>query len=269
MSGLKKIVDFINSLLGTPKKVEAPLLNIKYKGINVFYSEGTSLINRIIKDGDYEPEVVTAILKNIENKSNPVIIDIGANIGLISIAVLNEFPQVKIYAFEPGPHQNKLFEKTIIENNLNSIVLSSVALSNKKGTTTFCIHSSNDASGDGFVDTERAGKTNKITVNTDTLDNWWIENNRPTIDFIKMDTEGSEYWILQGAKQFVESQRPNMLIEINLQNIKNYPFTLDDLLKLIDSLGYSVFSMERDLVDSSNSEKHLRKSDTFLLLPKS
>jgi FkbM family methyltransferase len=268
MSGLKKAFHAITSIVQNKKTEEnKSVLSIKFKGIDVFYSEGTSLVQRLVKDGDYEPEVVEAIFENMRNCSNPIFIDIGANIGLISIAVLNKLPKTKIFAFEPGPHQYQLLKKTIEHNNLHTISLSPLALSNEKGITTFCIHSSNDASGDGFIDTERAGKTKKIKVETDTLDNWWHEMKKPAVDFIKMDTEGSEYYILKGAELLLKALKPKILIEINLKNIKNYPFTSEDLFQLIESIGYNVYSMRKERIDSGNREKLLEQNDTFLLLP--
>jgi len=269
---INKIKTFFKKLSGGAAAAiddsEKPILPISYKGFNVFYSEGTSLIERIKKTGDYEPEVTACIISELANHSNPQIIDIGANIGLISTSLLSAKNGATIFAFEPGPHQHKLLKKTIAENKLEQkILLSDLALSNKKGEEKFRIHSTGDASGDGFVDTERAGPTKTITVQTDTLDNWWIAANKPAIDFIKMDTEGSEYYILQGAQQFLKTLKPKMLIEINSQNIKNYPFTLEDLLKLIDQLGYDVYSLEKEKIDAGNREIHFKKNDTFLLLP--
>ena len=116
---------------------------LNYKNFTVYYSKGTSLIKRIIEQGDYEPEISEVIIKELSGIENPLVIDIGANIGLMSISVLHEIPNAKIYAFEPGPHQFKLFSKTIETNKINGkILLSPIALSNQKGTAIFQIHSS-------------------------------------------------------------------------------------------------------------------------------
>jgi FkbM family methyltransferase len=266
MLELKKIISFFSP--SKEREKEVPVLSLHYKGTDIFYSEGTSLIKRIIDNGDYEPEVSDAILECISGIPAPVFVDIGANIGLISAAVLNGSPNVKIFAFEPGPHQYMLFKKTIAENHLEEkIMISDIALSNKKGEAKFKIHLSSDASGDGFIDTERAGPTRTIKVKTDTLDNWWLGMGKPAVNFLKMDTEGSEYYILDGARQLLQELRPKMLIEINLQNIRNYPFSAEDLFKRIDSLGYNVFSLGKERITEANRDAHMKKTDTFLLLP--
>jgi len=266
---IKNLKTVVRKLFGNSKDDSKKVItNINYKGYKVFYSEGTSLIERIKKTGEYEPEVTKKIITELISNSSPIIIDIGANIGLISLSVLAEKNKAKIFAFEPGPHQNKLFKQTIVENKLdNTIILENIALSNKKGYAKFRIHNSNDASGDGFIDTERAGPTKSITVQTDTLDNWWNENRSPNIDFIKMDTEGSEYYILQGAKDLIKALKPKIIIEINTMNIKNYPFSIDSLFQLITSLGYEVYSMENIRINSNNIEENLKKNDTYLLIP--
>jgi hypothetical protein len=64
-----------------------------YLGYNVYYSKGTSLIERLKeKNSIYEPEACTIIHKHLKNKKNPNFIDVGANIGLISLYVLRNFP---------------------------------------------------------------------------------------------------------------------------------------------------------------------------------
>lgn len=256
---------FGNSVDDSPKQ----LLTINFKGFNVLYTEGTSLIERIKKTGDYEPEVTACIIHEVASVEAPVIIDIGANIGLISLSLLAQKNKATIFAFEPGPNQLEMLRMTVDKNALQKkIILSDIALSNKKGKAKFRIHAAADASGDGFLDTERAGPTKSIHVNTDTLDNWWLEMKQPSIDFIKMDTEGSEFYILQGAKKLIKTLKPKMLIEINLKNIKNYPFTSDDLFKLIEEMQYDVFSLKNEPINNINRQKYLQMDDTFLLVPK-
>jgi len=239
------------------------IVNINYHGLKIYYSYGTSLIRRIknSKSNIYEESTCKSITQFLNIKQNPNFIDVGANIGLISAYVLNHVPKVNIYAFEPGPHQYNLFNKTIIENKLEKrIKLYNLALSNTNGTMEFNIHSTQDVSGDGFYDTERAGKTNIINVEVLKLDDWWENNKKPNIDVIKIDVEGAELWILEGAVKMLKSCKPIIVLEICNLNYRNYPYTENEVLELLISNNYSVFTEEGSLVNKNNLKSFQEKN---------
>jgi FkbM family methyltransferase len=240
-------------------------LSIDYKGFTVFYSMGTSLVSRLKNNGSYEKETCDAIVKDLSEIVSPIMIDVGANIGLISLAVMAENSNTKIFAFEPGEHQFKLLQKTITSNNLDEkITISELALSNKTGHSLFSIHSHQDASGDGFIDTERAGQTKIVSVKTMTLDDWWFNNGQPNVNLIKLDTEGAEFWILQGASKLIQELKPVIFIEIHLENIRNYPFNLSELLDLISDLKYQLYSLGGECLTNEKLMPLLGKEDSFV-----
>lgn len=80
---------------------------------------------------------------------------------------------------------------------------------------TFCNHNSKHASGDGFKDTGIARDYESVIVKTQRLDDWWIENDKPQIDLVKIDTEGAELFVLKGVKTVVETCRPNVYFEMH------------------------------------------------------
>jgi FkbM family methyltransferase len=241
-----------------------------YLGYNVYYSKGTSLMERLKeKNSIYEPEACTIIHKHLKNKKNPNFIDVGANIGLISLYVLRNFPSTKIYAFEPGPHQHELFKRTIRKNDLNNnIILYRTALSNFEGTTDFYVHDTKDVSGDGFLDTHRAGASKKIQVCTMRLDDWWNSVGKPQIDFIKIDTEGAELWVIEGAKELIKKCKPIILTEMNRLNYVNYPYNEFDVLNLINTYGYIVYNEVNEVVDRNKLEYCQQKNiDSYYCVP--
>lgn len=235
--------------------------DVLYKGVKLFYSNHTSIVDRFISEGDYEPIIQNEITNELKKHNNPVFLDIGANIGMISLGILSKIPQCVIYAFEPAPHQFNLFRKTIQFNQLsNRITLYNIALSNKNAYTNFVVHKKKHAAGDGFIDTGRGGKIiDNIEVQVKTLDSWWIENGRVKIDFIKIDTEGAELWVLEGGKECITQCEPGLIIEIYQGNLKNYPYTKIDIINLIYSYGYFCRIGERfiekdDLINNFPSE---------------
>lgn len=222
-----------------------------YRGYVLYFSRGTSLVNRIRlfpasnRNSIYEPETAEAIQAILQGIEKPVIADVGSNIGLMSLNILATKPEATIYAFEPGPHQRMLFEKTIQVNPGmdRKVFLSDYALSNNTGTSVFATHHSKDVSGDGLVDTGRAGETKTITVRTIKFDEWWMQNGKPKFDFIKIDTEGAELWILQGAEAMIAQLRPVLLLEIFNLNLVNYPYKSIDIMNWLKEHRYNLYSL--------------------------
>ncbi len=84
----------------------------------------------------------------------------------------------------------------------------------------FYCHSGNDCAYDGIFDTMRAGETKKIDVKTTTIDNFVEKNKIRKIDILKIDTEGSELFVLLGAKNTLLKLRPIILFEAHPINMR-------------------------------------------------
>jgi len=238
---------------------------INYKGFILNYSRGTSLIFRIHTGKTYEPELTWKILETLKRKEYPVFMDIGANIGLITLNVLASLPHTQVFAFEPGPHQCSLFKKTIIVNGLEQkVFLFEEALGHEVGDAYFNIHNTKDASGDGFFDTGRSGDTIKIKVPVNTLDRWWIGANKPHIDAVKMDAEGAEHWILMGAVGFLNECRPIIFLEINNDNLKIYPYGMEDMVEHLGKCGYELRTLGGTLVQLDQIREVAKKTQDFM-----
>jgi FkbM family methyltransferase len=215
---------------------------ISYKGFKVYFSRGTSLIERIRQTGHYEPETVEAIVSALKTHKG-ALVDVGANIGLISLATLSEIPSLKVFAFEPGPHQRKYFALTIAKNNLGRYIkLSPLAMGDKRASATFYTHDPRHVSGDGLLDTGRAGTAQAIKVKVETLDHWWQEQGKPEVSVLKLDIEGAELLALRGAQKFLKVCRPTIFIEIHSLNLKNYPYGAEDVFDFLKKAGYQLYT---------------------------
>lgn len=217
-----------------------------YNGFTLVYSRRNSLVERIERWGDYESATIDAIAREVAASGSLSLVDIGANIGLVSLAVLAAVPGSRVFAFEPGPHQHDLLAQTISVNDLGDrLELSDVALSDQAGTARFAVHASRHAAGDGLLDTGRSGKARLVDVRTDTLDRWWEEKGRPEVAVVKIDTEGSELLILRGARRLLEATRPVLFLELHEDNLRVYPYGAEDVERELDDLGYRVERLGR------------------------
>ena len=227
------------------------LNTIDYMGFEVVHRVNTSIVNEIQYVGEnFEPDFLKALVHEISRKKPALMLDIGANIGLISLPLLRKFKKLSIVAFEPGPVQANCLAHTIARNKLSArLTLLKTAVGRERGDLDFFVHSAEHASGDGFRDTGRAGKASRITVPCITLDDWWNSSQRPTVGVIKIDVEGAEHWVLQGGASLLARCRPTVFYEVCLENSNPYPHTPFDTIELLNKQGYSVYDPTGKCVD--------------------
>lgn len=233
------------------------LTSRSYLGARLFYLRGEGLVERIRFGAPlpyYEKPVCDAIenaLNSIEGRRKPIFFDIGANIGLVSLAVV-QHTDADVHAFEPGVKQFAALQATIAANDLFSRMRAyPVALSHVNGIIEF--HSSTTegaGSGDGIRATSRVGETYTYEVETETLDSWCTRH-KLYPDIIKIDTEGAEKYILEGATDVLK-RKPVLFIEISPLNLSAYPYTAEDIIDMLHTYGYVVTSMSGTLATKSN-----------------
>ena len=73
------------------------------------------------------------------------------------------------------------------------------------------------------------------------------------IDLIKIDVEGFEPFVFEGAKNCILKYKPKMYVEINHDHLQRNHFTGTDLLKIIQDLGYALFKVKgKEIVPIEN-----------------
>ncbi len=252
-----------------------PYLNAyKYFGYKLYYTRGSGLIERIrfgSTNRVYEPELLHALVKEISSEENPILFDIGTNIGLISTALLASCPKLKIYGFEPSPIAYKSLSTTIFANRLEDrIELFDAVLGDKNQPVSFSLHEEKDCSGDGLIDTGRAERPAEktITKQMTTLDSWWQDNGRPAVTVIKIDIEGAELLAFRGAENVLREQKPVIYLEIAKENLRVYPYNENDVFAFLDSHGYSVFTHDGKPCTEKNISEMVKETDTFMARPR-
>lgn len=136
---------------------------------------------------------------NLLIESNDVVIDIGANIGIFSLmAAMNSNNQ--IYAFEPMAENIKYLRKNLITNDLSNVIIVESAITDQIGFTNLYI-SNNPAGHMLFSDDTNNRKTDYVKVKTTTMQDIFDSFNLERVDFLKMDCEGSEGFILTSTSE--------------------------------------------------------------------
>ena len=161
-------------------------------------------------DGSLESEL--RILPQFVSKTD-VAVDIGANAGFYAFQMSKIFS--KVYAFEI----NDELTEDLRKYNSGNITIMPVGLSSKAGEATLYIPVLNGLPLTGWASLapgncpDATGEIEK-TVKIATLDSFHLEN----VSFIKVDVEGHEMHVLEGARQTLSTHRPTVLIEVKDQN---------------------------------------------------
>jgi len=224
----------INKLLRNINYVVAPILPSKIKlyptgkikvrmeqvGAIYFKTNQTSFLTReLFWKGPTKFEFTSIFIKLI--KKVDVFIDIGTNIGYYSILGAKFNPSINIIAFEPseGPMVYAC-ENVKINNVANSVKVEPLALSNKTGELDFYnvknpkFPSIYNLSGEhNLTASKEKLKYTKVKAQAIVFDEYVKTSQLDRIDLMKIDTEGSEYLILEGAQKVLENHRPIVICE--------------------------------------------------------
>lgn len=188
------------------------------------------------------------IVKNLTTKQNPIIFDIGACDGSSIFQFKKLFPESIIYSFEPYPdtygHLAKFSEK------YSDVYHYNFALSNNNGIMNFFVNKSKATNSllkpiitNSFVDEHTVPEEN-IKVVTKTLDTFLAENKINEIDILKIDVQGGELLVFEGAKETLKNKKVKIIYaEIwFIEGYKGQPL-YHDIASYLATFGYFPFGI--------------------------
>jgi FkbM family methyltransferase len=192
------------------------------------------------RNQQYDAQTVK-ILKKM-GRSDANCIDVGCHKGEVLDLILKFAPNGQHYCFEPLPD---LFQGLVDKKYPQNCHFYDLALSREKGETTFNYVISNPSySGILRRNYDRMGEEDTtITVKTDLLDTIIPEN--LAIDFIKIDVEGAEMLVLDGAKKTITRCKPIVIFEHGLGASDIYGTTPRQIFQFFDNCGLRI-SIMRD-----------------------
>jgi FkbM family methyltransferase len=180
-------------------------------------------------------------------------IDVGANVGGYTYALCHEVGTAgRVISIEPIADLARMLERATRRLSLPVTVIN-CALSSKEGTASLFIPIVNGRRRIGFATLENRDSRGKTyTVPLKRLDDI-CKDVSGKISFIKIDVEGHELSVLQGATETLRRHRPNLLIEIEQ---RHSPIPIGRTLAWITDAGY-----RGEFLDSNGSPCPLSEFD--------
>jgi len=212
-----------------------------------------SIINTGVWE-DYTTDVVNRLVK-----PNDYVLDIGANIGYFSVIFSKLVGENgKVFAFEPTSDYLKTLKLNLAANNISHCEVLPYGLSNKEQELEIYlnVHSAT------LHDPLKNEITPKEIIKLDTLDNFITKNKIDKIDFIKIDVDGHEPLILEGAWETLEKYKPIILLEISHMHYLKAGYNAWNFYKMLKDKQYFIYS-EKQLQEIKDETSFLIECGNF------
>lgn len=213
--------------------------SIQLKKEKIFYD--TIFATKTFLAATYDFYIETKKLSILPRE--PVVVDIGANIGQYLFAVKSFFPKAKIYSFEPDPNIVQVLKKNVVQYSRTHIY--EVALGNQKGN--FDFYRSKHFSEWSSLIKPSDDRYEKITVPVKKGDNIDSLSKLEEIDLLKIDVEGAELKVVEGMLKTIRKSK-YLLIETSLARDMQHNAT-NKLLILLFSEGFTLDHIGRIFSD--------------------
>ena len=214
--GKLRIVDLFwqTTLGGSDKRRVATL---KYGGFQMSCDLSEILQRQFYFFGTYFLEEDVLACWQTMAKGVKVVLDVGANAGIYSLAALAVQSDATIHAFEPTPEIAERLRTTAKLNGLKHLYVHEAAVSKRAGTATLRRFRGELGTNEGmnFVSEDGVDAVGE-KVQTVSLDRFCEERSIDNVDLLKVDIQGHEYAALKGAEQLIRAGRiKTIFMELN------------------------------------------------------
>jgi FkbM family methyltransferase len=206
---------------------------VEFEGSRVYVDPqdiGVSLY--LITEGTYEPRLTELLKRLIE--PGMVVVDGGANVGCFTLLAARLVSEAgRVYAFEPEPKNFGLLRRSLDLNGYANVTATRSALSNRAGTEELFLDASN-LGNPSFQAANVPDRAGAVEVRTVPLDAFLAEAGEPKVDLIKLDTQGAEGLVLEGAERTLAGEGLRVVMEfwpLGLRNMGTDPVELLDGLR--------------------------------------
>jgi FkbM family methyltransferase len=246
---------------------------IRRKGIyyDVDLAEGIEL--SLFLFGHFQSHVLQAGYFHLP--ADAVILDVGANIGSMALHFAQLAPQGRVYAFEPTHYAAAKLRRNLALNPALAARIEFIQAfvsdrsSADPSLTAYSSWKLNETPRD--VHPVHGGSVQSAAaVPSITIDAFCEEAKIQKVNLIKIDTDGHEFQVLQGAHKTIAQCLPSVVFEVGLYLLQERGVTFDQYYRYFSTLGYALLNSKNGrTVTSANYRREipLRYTTDLLALP--
>ncbi len=194
----------------------------------------------ILRHGIYAPFLLDIIADFI---GSGAVVDVGANVGALAIPLARAFPNNKVFAFEPNPAAVARLRRNCALNNLTNLEIREEGVGHKSGNLELHAFDNKDLGQSSFIPPQTHTETpHTIVVPVIRLDDVFA---LISVSVIKIDVQGAEWMVLEGARKLLNESHPLVLLEHEDSNFPDAEQAKEAkyrLRNLFQESGYQIFT---------------------------
>jgi len=193
-------------------------------------------------------------------RNKKAVIDIGTHIGLVSMPASSVLaPGAKVYSFEPAEAERTYLKEHIRLNNIQNIEVFDNPVGKDHGKE-IVFYQQDDESGTSSVTIankppELFRKTTKKLVSLDCF----CKEKNILPDVVKLDAEGNEYDVLEGALETLNKARPLIFISLHKNHLENLGRNIDELHDIMKKINYECVNVDGSAPDRLVSREYIMR----------
>jgi len=189
-------------------------------------------------------------IKDRQSQPFRLCLDVGANVGHFADEYLAEFSDSDIHCFEPTPQALETLRQKAAKNS--HITVNPKAVGKTRGTSTFNLNAKSvtnsllAASSDSaqWAPASYMAKETSLEVEVITLDDYCAAGNIQHVDLLKIDAQGYDLKVLEGAQRLLQEKRVNWIyIEMLLVPLYEGQCFFHEIHQFLHPLGYNLQSL--------------------------
>ena len=199
---------------------------------------------------EYEPGVVGTLLGELS--PDGVFVDVGAHVGLLSLVAARRTTAGagRVYAIEPSPANVELLRRHIAMNGFDDrvVVVQALAGDRPRASVGFTYRPGQCTANSLAYD---IGDGRRVDLPMITIDALVVERGLPAPQVIKIDVEGYEHHVLQGARSVLAAGAPVVICAIHPEPLEKLGTSAERVLSDMRAWGYEAFDIDGRAVESA------------------
>jgi FkbM family methyltransferase len=230
---------FMRRLAARRMRLGPPIIQTTFMGAAMLVRPRED-VGRSIALGEFEVDDLRHFTDAI--RDGDVVFDIGANVGAYCVTIGRAKPGAVVHAFEPIALNASMIDVSLQINQLDNVRVIRKCVSDRAGRVSFSL--AEDSAYSSMIDTGRKAEVRRFESETVALDDYCGEPGNAFPQVVKVDVEGAELKVLDGARQLLSDQQRQprlVLLELYDQNLQAFGTSIGDVLQRMQEHGYVAY----------------------------